>query len=337
MGRCLHLALNGGGHVAPNPLVGSVLVYNERIIGQGWHMKYGQAHAEVNCIASVKPHHRDLIPDSTLYVSLEPCAHQGKTPPCTSTILKEGIRSVVVGTPDPFRDVNGKGIGILREAGVEVIVGVLENECRWQNRRFFTYQEKKRPYIHLKWATTADGFMAGKGPGRLKITNALTDRLVHRWRSEEMGILAGSGTVLADDPSFTTRYGWHPQPFRIVVDPQLRVHDGFRMMNDGLPTIVLNGLKDDEKGAIRWVRMGNTHISTMVDMLYQLGIQSVLVEGGAAILNSFLKEGLWDEAHILTNTRLSVNGGLKSPGKPAGSLKDRFLLGDDQIEFFVNS
>ena len=251
MHRCLELAGHGSGYVSPNPMVGAVLVHSGRIIGEGYHQRYGQAHAEVNCIDSVSETDRRLIGESTLYVSLEPCAHFGKTPPCTDLIIKHKIPKCVVGCRDPFKEVDGKGIEKLRAAGVHVEVGVLEKECKELNKRFFTFHTEHRPYIILKWAQTGDGFIAGPlNPSaswrrtfedsgetkviqeRLLISNEYSNRLVHKWRSEEASILVGTNTALLDDPELTTRLWTGPSPVRIVLDMNLRLPSSLKMFND---------------------------------------------------------------------------------------------------------
>src|SRR4026209_222335 len=203
--RCLELAEKGSGYVAPNPMVGAVLVHDGKIIGEGYHRQYGQAHAEVNCLSSIKEGDKNKIARSVLYVSLEPCSHFGKTPPCTDLIITNKIPNVVIGCSDPFKEVNGKGIEKLKAAGVNVVYGILERECQQLNKRFFTFHTRHRPYIILKWAETADGKIAGDGASRLFISNEQTNRLVHKWRSEEASILVGTNTVLMHDPELTTR------------------------------------------------------------------------------------------------------------------------------------
>ena len=231
MHRCLELAQLAAGNTAPNPMVGSVLVHNDKIIGEGYHQVYGQAHAEVNCISSVKPEHQGLIPQSTIYVSLEPCAHFGKTPPCADLIIKHQIPKVVVGCRDPFVQVNGKGIEKLQAAGIEVTVGVLEKECKELNKRFFTFHTEHRPYIILKWAQTADLKIAAEDYGRVLISNAQSNRIVHKWRSEEMAILVGTNTALFDDPELNTRLWPGGHPIRLVVDMNLRLPSSLKLFN----------------------------------------------------------------------------------------------------------
>lgn len=221
MQRCLELAAMGAGQVAPNPMVGAVLVHQGRIIGEGYHRQYGQAHAEVNCVNSVAEEERSLIPLATMYVSLEPCAHHGKTPPCADLIVAQGIKQVVIGCMDTFSAVAGKGIEKLEKAGIKVETGVLEAECRQINRRFFTFHEQQRPYIVLKWAQSRNGLVAGAGGVPVRISNKYSDRLVHKWRSEEMGILAGTRTAINDNPRLNNRLWTGKDPVRIIIDLSL--------------------------------------------------------------------------------------------------------------------
>lgn len=340
MYRCLQLAAIGSGFVAPNPLVGAVLVHEGRIIGEGWHQKYGEAHAEVNCLQSVGAENKDLIPESTMYVSLEPCAHFGKTPPCANRILTEGIKKVVVGIRDPFEQVNGKGIEILRKAGVEVMTGVLEEECRWQNRRFFTFHEKKRPYVHLKWAETSDGFIGSGTDERLMITGALSARMVHKWRSEEAAILVGTQTALLDNPTLNNRFWGGAQPLRVVTDRNLVLPRTLNLFSDGAPTLVLNSKMENRVGAVHYKKVAGLETrdpQIILQALYEENIQSVLIEGGAALLNSFIKAGLWDEVHLLRNTKLIAGKGIRGPITPTGRLLETTVLENDRIEWMVNS
>ncbi|HEY2720248.1 MAG TPA: bifunctional diaminohydroxyphosphoribosylaminopyrimidine deaminase/5-amino-6-(5-phosphoribosylamino)uracil reductase RibD, partial [Chitinophagaceae bacterium] len=223
MHRCLDLARLGAGHVAPNPMVGAVLVHDERIIGEGYHQQYGGPHAEPNCIASVKKEEQHLISESILYVSLEPCAHYGKTPPCADLIIKNKIPRVVIGCFDPFEEVNGKGIEKLKGAGIDVLVGILEHECKKLNKRFFLYYQQHRPYIILKWAQSSNQKIGAGAGNRTYISNEFTNRLVHKWRSEEAAILVGTNTALQDDPELTTRSWIGNNPRRLVMDMDLKL------------------------------------------------------------------------------------------------------------------
>jgi diaminohydroxyphosphoribosylaminopyrimidine deaminase / 5-amino-6-(5-phosphoribosylamino)uracil reductase len=340
MHRCLQLAALGAGYVAPNPLVGSVLVYNDCIIGESWHKQYGDPHAEINCIASVKPQDRHLIPDSTLFVSLEPCAHFGKTPPCAHRIVQEGIKNVVIGAVDTYKEVAGKGVALLRAAGVNVVIGILEQECRWQNRRFFTYHEKQRPYIHLKWATTADGFMSGYGRERLMITNEITNKLVHKWRNEEAAILVGTETAMLDNPSLNNRFWWGRNPVRIISDRNLRIPASHNIFSGGGTTWILNIVKQEVSGKFQWIKLKESdcfHPENILQILYEQGIQSVLIEGGKQVLSSFLESDFWDEIHLLENTEMNIGSGLKAPYLNKGLKKEIFLIGDDRVSRIINN
>ena len=335
MHRCLELAARGSGFVAPNPLVGAVLVHDDRIIGEGWHRQYGEAHAEINCIESVRDPEKHLIRESTMYVSLEPCAHYGKTPPCTNRILAEGIKNVVIGMRDPFAKVDGKGIAILIEAGIQVITGILEAQCRWQNRRFLTFHQKQRPYLHLKWAQTVDGFMsAGRGE-RLKISGPLADRLVHKWRSEEASIMVGRDTAWLDNPQLNNRLWSGHQPLRIVTDRKLDLPAHLKMFTDGGVTIILNEEIEGQDGPLCWVeveRLSPEHPESILNVLFALDIQSVLIEGGQGLLQSFLQKDLWDEIHVITNAFQKIGDGLKAPEMGTGKLFEEFQLGFDKVK-----
>jgi len=335
MQRCLELALLGSGHVAPNPMVGSVLVYEDRIIGEGYHQLYGKAHAEVNCIASVKSEDEHLIPLSTIYVSLEPCAHHGKTPPCADLIIARGIPRVVVGCRDPFPQVNGKGIEKLLAAGIEVTVGILEKECIALNKRFFLFHTRHRPYIVLKWAQTANGKIAGAG-SRLLISNDITNRLVHKWRSEEAAILVGPRTALLDDPALTARLWTGPDPIRLVVDKELQLPGDLQLFDKKVKTIVFNNHQHEDEGPIQYYRLStdSSLIHQLVLALHHLKIQSVLVEGGARLLQSFIDEDYWDEARVITNDDLEVPSGLPAPQLQHARLVSRESLLSNSIRFY---
>ena len=244
MYRCLQLAQAGAGHVAPNPMVGAVLVYNNRIIGEGYHREYGMPHAEVNCIASVKKEDLRLVNKSVMYVSLEPCAHYGKTPPCADLIIQYRIPKVVVGCRDPFPEVNGKGIEKLLAAGVNVTTGILEKECRELNKRFFTFHTQRIPYIVLKWAQSSDGAIAATDGSAIQISNAYSSILVHRWRSEEAAILVGTRTAMLDDPALTTRLWPGKNPVRLVIDRELKLPVSLRLFDESVPTVIFNELKN---------------------------------------------------------------------------------------------
>ena len=280
MRRCIQLAKNGQQNAKPNPMVGAVIVHNGRIIGEGYHVRCGQGHAEVNAFASVKAENEALLPESTIYVSLEPCSHYGKTPPCADLIINKGVRRVVVGCIDEFAEVQGRGIKKIREAGIEVEVGVLEEECKALNRRFFTFHREKRPYITLKWAQTANGFIDDHHKP-LKISTEFTKMLSHKLRAEEDAILVGRITDEREHPQLNVREWYGQDPKRLVID---RTHP-------------LN-----------------------IDSLYAQNIQSLIVEGGAETLRTFLIQGLWDEIRVETNTALTVTDGTRAPIIPANAV-----------------
>jgi len=313
--RCLELAKQGIGNVAPNPMVGAVLVYNGKIIGEGYHQKYGEPHAEVNCINSVKEQDNNKISSSVLYVSLEPCSHFGKTPPCTDLIIANKIPEVVIGCRDPFKEVDGKGIEKLKAAGIKVIYGILEKECQQLNKRFFTFHTKHRPHIILKWAETGDRKIAANGTDRLLISNEQTNRLVHKWRSEEASILVGTNTALLDDPELTTRNWLGPSPIRSVVDMDLKLPASLKIFNDKQRTIIFNKIKHEEEDHLIYYQVTEdvSLVHQIVNALYQMKIQSVIVEGGARLLQSFIDEEMWDEARIIKNEELIINNGLNAP------------------------
>jgi diaminohydroxyphosphoribosylaminopyrimidine deaminase / 5-amino-6-(5-phosphoribosylamino)uracil reductase len=340
MHRCLELARPGRGRVAPNPMVGAVLVHDGRIIGEGYHQQFGGPHAEVNCLASVKDEYRHFIKESTLYVSLEPCAHFGKTPPCTDLIISQRIPEVVIGCRDPFEQVNGKGIEKLRAAGISVTMSSLETECENLNKSFFTFHKEHRPYIILKWAQTADRKIANNTGERLYISNAQTNRLVHQWRSEEASILVGANTALADDPSLTNRLAPGNTPLRLVLDKALKVPATSHLLDGAVPTIVFNLLRHSidqawisNRQGVAYYKMEEDRgvVQQMMDGLYTLGINSVMVEGGSRLLQSFIDEEYWDEARIITNHNLFAGPGLAAPQLDRGELQQQFQFHSDEI------
>ena len=326
MHRCIELALLGSGRVAPNPMVGALLVHDNRIIGEGYHENYGEAHAEVNCINSVSKEDIHLLEKSTLYVSLEPCAHFGKTPPCADLVIQKKIPQVVIGCRDPFVEVNGKGMDKLMNAGIGVKQGILEEECQALNKRFFVFHNRKRPYIILKWAQTANGKIGNDDHSRLLISGDFTNRLVHKWRSEEQAILVGTNTALFDDPELTTRLWPGTHPIRLVVDMHLRLPGKLKLFSPGNTTIVFNlhqhtlplekfSITDIKNKGVFYYQLAedSSLVHQLLNALHALNIQSVLVEGGAFLLQSFIDEGAWDEARLIENRELSINGGLPAP------------------------
>ena len=333
--RCLELAAKGMGDVAPNPLVGAVLVYHDKIIGEGYHEQYGQAHAEVNAINSVSG--KELISQSALYVNLEPCAHHGKTPPCVDLVLEKNIPRVVIANQDPFHQVSGRSIKRMKDAGIEVVENVLKEKGAWLNRRFFTYHQKKRPYIILKWAQSRDGFFAKDSLQQTWISNKLSKKVVHRWRSEEAAIMVGTQTAITDNPQLTNRYWGGKQPVRILLDRQLKVSPSNHLLDDSTPTLVLNESKSEKTGHTEYIKVNfdNTLLSQLMDELYQRELQSLIVEGGAGLLSSFVEAGLWDEARIITGD-VFFGSGIKAPVLQ-GDIYSEDHLGSDQLLVVKNS
>lgn len=339
MHRCIELARLGAGYVAPNPMVGSVLVYEDRIIGEGYHQQYGHPHAEVNCINSVKEENRDFIKKSLIYVSLEPCAHFGKTPPCADLIIKNKIPTVIVGCRDPFGKVEGKGIEKLRNAGIEVITGVLENECKELNNRFFTFHTKKRPYVILKWAQSKNQKIANADFSRVLISSQYTNRLVHKWRSEEFAIMVGTNTALYDNPTLNTRHSTGPDPVRLVVDMDLRLPNDLQIFDKKQKTIVFNLVKREEQENLLYYKLDEqlSFVSSLMKACYDLQIQSVLIEGGTKLLLSFIKEQLWDEARVIENGQLIIDNGLDAPVLSNHSLVETENILTDIISYYKNT
>ena len=315
MHRCLQLAKLGKGNVTPNPMVGSVLVFGDRIIGEGYHQQYGQAHAEVNCLKSVKDEDKHLITQSTLYASLEPCAHFGKTPPCANLIIENKIPKVVIGCRDPFKEVDGKGIDKLEKAGIEVVIGVLEDECKELNKRFFTFHTKKRPFIVLKWAESANHFIGTNDDSRLLITDEITNRLVHKWRSEEAAILVGTNTARLDNPSLTNRFWSGKQPIRLVIDKDLTLPQTLHLFDRQQTTIVFNYHKHLDEENLSFCQLKNNEplLQQIMQVCYERNIQSILVEGGSKTLQSFIDANLWDEAAVFTHKEMTIMEGSPSP------------------------
>ena len=332
MRRALELAELGRGNVAPNPMVGCVIVHEAKIIGEGYHKKYGEPHAEVNAINSVKD--PALLKESTLYVTLEPCSHFGKTPPCADLIIKKNIRKVAIACRDPFEQVDGKGIERLQKAGIEVEVGMLEQEAKIQNARFFTFHSIKRPYVILKWAQTADGFLARTNGDSKWISNSHSRQLVHKWRSEEDAILVGQTTAEIDNPSLTTRQWVGKNPIRIVLDRKLQTPKNFKLFDDKATTYIMNTEREEEAGSNRWIKLSTMTPGAILEKLHELRIQSVIIEGGSAVLNSFIADDCWDEARVFQSEQL-FGKGLKAP-----KLEETFIgkssVRDDQLFTYRN-
>ena len=339
MQRCIELAAKAAGYTAPNPMVGAVLVHNDRIIGEGYHQVYGAAHAEVNCINQAAQHNSHLIKESKLYVSLEPCVHFGKTPPCADLVIEKKIKEVYIGCRDPFDQVNGKGIEKLKAAGVAVTVGVLEEACRRLNKTFFTFHERKRPYVILKWAESLDRRIAGTGDGRFLISNNLSNRLVHKWRSETASIMVGTNTAKVDDPALTTRLWKGKHPVRLVLDMNLKLPASLHLFDQSVDTVVFNSMKDAQQRNIRWVMVDKAHALPLqiLGFLYKNNIQSVLIEGGRKLLQSFIDDGCWDEARVITNNELLIGNGVEAPSLRNAALQKEMRLDTDSIRVFSST
>lgn len=329
MARAMELAGRGLGSVSPNPLVGCVIVHEDRIIGEGWHERYGEPHAEVNAIRSVE--NKDLLPASTLYVTLEPCTHFGKTPPCTDLILDHRIGRVVIANLDSNPNVSGHGVEKLRSVGVTVVTGLLDAECRYVNRRFFTFVEEKRPYIVLKWAETSDRFIAGEHTKW--ISNEISRQLVHRWRSEEDAVLVGRETAIADNPRLNVRDWTGRDPVRVVLDRYLRLPPTLHLFDKSRKTICYNVLRNEELENITLVKVEEQDFVRAVTRdLYQRNIQSLIVEGGATTLALFIAAGLWDEARVIRSRKL-LGKGLAAPSLTANLVAEEPVSGDTLLFF----
>lgn len=343
--RCIQLAENGLGRTYPNPMVGSVVVHKGKIIGEGWHHKAGKSHAEVNAIRAVK--NKELLKDATIYVSLEPCSHYGKTPPCSNLIIDSGIKNVVIGTVDPFSEVAGKGIQKLMKAGCRVIVGILEKQSRAVIKRFTTFHLEKRPYVILKWAQSEDGFLSPPAEtGVLHkrepvwISNRYSRQLVHKWRAEEQAILVGTNTAVADNPNLNTRLWQGPDPVRVVIDQNLRIPKDSNLFDESIKTIVICG-----KNACFTQRSRENLVFEKADfeqvlpyeicrILFKHQLQSVIIEGGRKTLQSFIEAGLWDEARVIKG-KVLFGEGTEAP-QLAGRLVSQRKVASDQLNIFIN-
>lgn len=333
MRRCFQLAKAGSGRVAPNPMVGSVIVNDGQIIGEGYHTAFGRSHGEVEAINAVKD--KSLLKRSVLFVNLEPCSHYGKTPPCADRIIQEGIPEVVIAGKDPNPLVAGNGIRKLEAAGIKVTSGILEEEALELNRRFYCFHEKKRPYVLLKWAQTSDGIMGHIGKSeRLLITNEQSTQLVHLWRSREQAILVGKNTALVDDPKLDVRLVEGRSPRRIVLDPDLALPSHLKLFTDGNETVVLNILKEAEAGPVRYIRLDHFSAASILETLYKLQVSSVMIEGGARTLQLFIDSGLWDEARVITSGQ-RAEGGLKAP-HISGQVIRKFSSSGDEVCILKN-
>lgn len=334
MQRCLSLATKGLAKVAPNPMVGCVIVCNNQIIGEGYHEYYGGPHAEVNAINAVA--NKNLLKEATVYVSLEPCNHHGKTPPCADLLIHHQVKRVVVGCIDPHEKVAGKGIERLKQNGIEVITGVLEAECLKVNKRFFTFHTKKRPYIFLKWAQTLDGFIS-REKSDINNNNWITceesKQLVHQWRSEEAAILIGANTALIDDPQLTTRLVEGKNPLRIVIDSNLTLPKNLKIFDNSTPTIIFNQLIEKKDGNTTWIKFDS--LQSICSYLYQQNIISVIVEGGRKTLQEFINQNLWDEALVFTSKKSFLSGTTAPTIKE--HLNKKISIGSDTLSVFTNT
>ena len=341
MKRCLELGVKGFGQVAPNPMVGCVIVHDGKVIGEGYHQQYGKGHAEVDAINSVGKRDVAKLKQATLYVNLEPCSHFGKTPPCADLIIRTGFKYVVIGTLDPNPLVAGRGIQKLISAGVDVKLGVLEEECRELNKRFFTFFENARPYVILKWAETSDGYIGvedATGKRGIQISGPVSQKLVHRWRAEEQAIIVGTKTAMTDNPQLTVRLVRGKSPVRVFIDRKLIVPSGYHLLDGKVPTIVFTTRKKSAKRNIEYVTIDfeKDLLKQILSALYKRNIQSLLVEGGAKLHNAFIQTGLWDEARIFTSKKtLSQIAGKKAKGVEApraiGRIGAKKRWGSDEL------
>lgn len=321
--RCIELASNGLCNAAPNPMVGAVIVHNGKIIGEGYHARCGEGHAEVNAIRSVKD--ESLLKESTIYVSLEPCSHYGKTPPCADLIISKGIPRVVVGCIDPFSQVSGRGIQKLRDAGIDVTVGVLEDECKNLIRRFVIFNTRKRPYITLKWAESADGFIDinRENGSPVVMSTPITSMYVHKQRAEHKAILVGRKTALLDNPSLTTRNWYGANPLRLVIDRSLTLPSDLRLFDHSTPTLVFTEREKTAEENLEYITLDFSKdiLPQILTVLYERKIQSLLVEGGTTLLQSFIDTELWDEIFVEHSAKV-LGEGVKSPVIHKGTVKE---------------
>lgn len=334
--RCIEISKKGISLASPNPSVGAVLVFGNRIIGEGYTSAFGGAHAEVNCIKSVLEKDKKFISEAILYVSLEPCSHFGKTAPCSLLIIENGIKKVVIGSLDPNPLVAGKGIKMLQEKGIEIETGILKDACEFVNRRFYTFHKKKRPYIILKWAQTANGFFAPKDDRQFWITNKYSKQLVHKWRTEEMAILIGKETAKIDNPRLNARLYKGKNPIRIVIDQNLELKKDLNLFNQESKTIVFNSKKSAKNGLVDFIQIDFSENVEMqiLNALYNKGINSVIIEGGAKTLNSFIENNLWDEVRILTGQN-ELEDGIFAPSIKGNSIQ-KYTLHKDNINLIIN-
>lgn len=335
--RCFQLAVNGLGHVAPNPMVGAVIVYEGAIIGEGFHKKFGEAHAEVNAIRNaIENGFENLLSESTIYVNLEPCSHYGKTPPCSDLIIHYHFKKVVISNMDPFPEVAGNGIRKIREAGIDVVTSILEEEGREINKRFFTFYQKHRPYIILKFAQSKDGFIARENPTpeNRMISNELSNKLVHQWRSEESAILIGTSTAKIDNPSLTVRNFTGKNPIRMVIDKNCKLPLSNSVFDQEAPTLIFNDQKNEIADNLEFIKIDFSKeiLNQINNIAFEKKILSILVEGGSHIHQQYIEHQLWDEFRTIT-APIEFGNGTKSAAF-TGKLKEEFNLGSDVIRIF---
>lgn len=333
MQRCLDLAQMGAGSVSPNPMVGAVIVHGDQIIGEGYTSPYGGPHAEVNAVSQVLDRFgnagKELLAASIFYVSLEPCAHFGKTPPCANMIAELKPLKVFIACLDPYAKVNGKGVEILRAAGIEVEIGLLEKEAMWLNRRFFTRISQHRPYVILKWAQSKDGFI-GQENKQVWISNAASQQLTHRWRAEEDAILVGTNTARIDNPSLTVRHWKGKHPIRVLIDRDLVISPQANIFDEQAQTIVFNAKKTDWQGHIKYIELENYGLylpQTILYQLYLMDVQSIIIEGGTKTLQAFIDAGLWDEARVFQSDE-ELHYGISAPILNGRMIESRMISSD---------
>ena len=328
MSRCLQLAQLGQGFVAPNPMVGSVVFHDGKIIGEGWHREFGMPHAEVNALKEIKD--KEILSSSILYVNLEPCSHHGKTPPCADEIIRQGIKKVVIGMKDPNPEVNGKGIQKLKDAGIEVVVNVLQKECLQLNKRFITFHENKRPYLILKWAQSIDGYI-GRENERIQISNELSTIITHRWRSEESAIMVGTKTIQTDNPHLSVRNWFGKQPLRITIDKQKSLTRSSPIFDGSQSALIYTYLESEKNPLLEYEKLNPNEdvLKQIMQSLYQRKIQSVLIEGGAVLFRGLIAASLWDEARIFYSPIL-LKSGIKAPETSYSSFTEE-LIGDNRL------
>jgi diaminohydroxyphosphoribosylaminopyrimidine deaminase/5-amino-6-(5-phosphoribosylamino)uracil reductase len=338
MYRCLELAIQGNGNVAPNPMVGSVIVHEGKIIGEGFHRKYGEAHAEVNAIESVK--NTALLKESTLYVNLEPCSHYGKTPPCADLIIEKGIPNVGIGNIDCNSEVAGRGASKMKKAGIIVTEGVLKDSCRELNKRFYTFHEKNRPYIILKWAQTLDGFIDIKRKSKAEkpesINNQFFRNYVHKSRAEEQAIMIGTNTAILDNPKLTTREWFGKHPIRVVLDRTLRIDENFYLFDGSVKTLVFTEKTRQSKENLEYVSIDfdSMLLENIMNKLYSIKVLSIIVEGGEQLHNTFISQNLWDEAHVITGNKFLKTG--INAAKVSGKIETEISMDSDKLVVYKN-